>query len=75
MVLYEYTRIHLTFSIIPGTFYTYQITVKSKKYIFHRYPNAQHAFNDPYNPLRFDPISAEDSWPKLIEFFNKAMKN
>ena len=24
----SYERIHLTFSIIPGTFYTYQITVK-----------------------------------------------
>ena len=45
-----------------------------KPFAFHRYPNAQHAFNDPYNPVRYDPEVSADSWPKLIAFFDGALK-
>ena len=52
-----------------------ELKTHQKNYTFHRYPNAQHAFNDPYNPVRYDQEAAEDSWPKLIEFFDEALKN
>ncbi len=45
-----------------------------KPFTFHRYPNAQHAFNDPYNPVRFDPEVAADAGLKLIAFFDGALK-
>lgn len=45
-----------------------------KPFEFHRYPNAQHAFNDPYNPVRYDPEVSADVWPKLIAFFDGALK-
>ena len=50
------------------------LRVAGKPFVFHRYPNAQHAFNDPYNPVRYNPEVAADSWPKLVEFFDSALK-
>lgn len=47
---------------------------EGKPFTFHRYPNGQHAFNDPYNPVRYDPEISADSWPKLIGFFDSALK-
>ncbi|MBL75629.1 MAG: hypothetical protein CL763_01675 [Chloroflexi bacterium] len=52
-----------------------ELKAQGKEFIFHRYPKAQHAFNDPYNPVRYDPDASNDAWPKLIDFFDKAMKN
>ena len=52
-----------------------ELKAKHKNYTFHRYSNAQHAFNDPYNPVRYDQEASRDSWPKLIEFFDEALKN
>lgn len=50
------------------------LNAHGKPYTFHRYPGAQHAFNDPFNPVRYDPEAAADSWPKLIAFFDAALK-
>jgi carboxymethylenebutenolidase len=45
-----------------------------KDYEFHRYDGAPHAFNDPFNPQRFTPAAAADSWPKFIAFFDRCLK-
>lgn len=50
------------------------LRAEGKPFTFHRYPNGQHAFNDPYNPVRYDPEISADSWPKLIAFFDSALK-
>ncbi|MCY4581874.1 MAG: dienelactone hydrolase family protein [Chloroflexi bacterium] len=50
------------------------LRAEGKPFTFHRYPNGQHAFNDPYNPVRYDPEISADSWPKLIGFFDGALK-
>ncbi len=42
-------------------------------YVFHRYPDAQHAFNDPYNPVRWNADATADAWPKCVAFFDSAM--
>lgn len=47
---------------------------QGKMYAFHRYPEAQHAFNDPFNPVRFNPSVTADSWPKLVAFFDQTLK-
>lgn len=47
---------------------------QGKPYSFHRYPDGQHAFNDPFNPVRWNPAVAADSWDKLIGFFDGALK-
>ena len=50
------------------------LRLEGKPFTFHRYPTGQHAFNDPYNPVRYDPEISADSWPKLIAFFDGALK-
>ena len=47
---------------------------QGKPYAFHRYPDGQHAFNDPYNPVRWNPSVAADAWEKLTAFFDGALK-
>ncbi len=47
---------------------------QGKPYAFYRYPDGQHAFNDPYNPVRWNPSVAADAWVKLIDFFDGALK-
>ena len=51
-----------------------ELAAQGKPYVFHRYPDAQHAFNDPYNPVRYNPAVAADSWAKLTAFFDGALK-
>jgi carboxymethylenebutenolidase len=41
---------------------------------FNRYEGAPHAFNDPFNPVRWTPDAAADAWPKLLKFFDEALK-
>ena len=50
------------------------LRTEGKPFTFHRYPNGQHAFNDPYNPVRYDREISADSWPKLIGFLDSALK-
>ena len=50
------------------------LNAHGKPHAFHRYPDAPHAFNDPYNPVRFAPAAAADAWPKLITFFDAALR-
>ena len=45
-----------------------------KSHAFHRYDGAPHAFNDPFNPIRHNPEASADSWPKLVDFFDAALK-
>jgi carboxymethylenebutenolidase len=45
-----------------------------KDYEFHRYDGAPHAFNDPFNPVRFTPKAAADSWPKFVSFLDRYLK-
>ena len=45
-----------------------------KPHEFHRYDGANHAFNDPTNPVRWQPETAADAWEKLIAFFDRTLK-
>ncbi len=47
---------------------------EGKDYEFHRYSEGQHAFNDPFNPVRWNSAIAADAWEKLIGFFDRALK-
>jgi carboxymethylenebutenolidase len=38
---------------------------------FYRYDGAPHAFNDPFNPVRWTPAAAADAWPRLLDFFRR----
>ena len=40
---------------------------------FHRFEGTPHAFNDPYNPVRWTPEPAAEAWRLLIEFFRGAL--
>ncbi len=40
---------------------------------FHRFEGAPHAFNDPFNPVRWTPGPAAESWRLLIGFFREAL--
>ena len=40
---------------------------------FHRFEGAPHAFNDPFNPVRWTPAPAAESWLLLLEFFRGAL--
>ena len=41
---------------------------------FHRFEGAPHAFNDPFNPIRWTPEPAAEAWRLLLEFFDGALK-
>ena len=41
---------------------------------FYRFEGAPHAFNDPFNPVRWTPEPAAEAWRLLIEFFDGALK-
>ena len=40
---------------------------------FYRFQGAPHAFNDPFNPVRWTPEPAAEAWRLLIGFFNGAL--
>ncbi len=50
------------------------LKAEGKSYAFYRYADAQHAFNDPFNPVRYNAGVAADSWPKLLAFFDGVLK-
>ena len=40
---------------------------------FHRFEGAPHAFSDPFNPVRWTPAPAAESWRLLVQFFRDAL--
>ena len=50
------------------------LKAEGKAYAFYRNANAQHAFNDTFNPVRYNAEVAADSWPKLLAFFDGVLK-
>ena len=44
-----------------------------KRYEFHRYDGANHAFNDPFNPDRWREHAGADSLVKVVEFFKREL--
>ena len=40
---------------------------------FHRFEGAPHAFNDPFNPVRWTPAPAAEAWQLLLQFFRGAL--
>ena len=44
-----------------------------KRYEFHRYEGANHAFNDPFNPDRWREHAGTDSLVKVIDFFTREL--
>ena len=44
------------------------------EHTFHRFEGTPHAFNDPFNPVRWSPEPAAEAWRLLIDFFDGALK-
>ena len=43
------------------------------QHTFYRFQGAPHAFNDPFNPVRWTPEPAAEAWRLLLQFFHGAL--
>ncbi len=50
-----------------------ELNKHGKPYEFTRYEDANHAFNDPFNPDRWRDYAGTNSLAKMIEFFNREL--
>ncbi len=48
-----------------------ELTHQGVAHTFYRYDGAPHAFNDPFNPVRWTPVAAADAAPRLLSFFEE----
>ena len=51
-----------------------QLAALGKRYEFHTYANAQHAFFNDTRPEVYDPEAAKDAWRRTLEFFRRELK-
>ena len=52
-----------------------QLTKLGKPHQFYTYPNADHAFMDFAQPLRYNKQAADASWPRTVEFLTGYLKH
>jgi carboxymethylenebutenolidase len=49
------------------------LTAAVKRFVVHRYPGVQHAFNNDTSAERYDKAAAELAWSRTLEFFGKEL--
>lgn len=54
--------------------YDAALTQAGVPHVFHRYPDAGHAFQNRFAPDRYHEPSAEDAWTKVLAFFADTLK-
>ena len=52
-----------------------ELTRHGKFHEFHYYPGAPHAFMDNTSPQSYRPEASRDSWEKLLDWFEKYLRN